>query len=241
MKLVIIDDEPLARSIIREYLSAYPGATVVAECNDGFEGIKAIAKYAPDLIFLDIQMPKLTGFEMLELVDDPPQVIFTTAFEAYAVKAFETHAVDYLLKPFSKERFDKAWQKAMAPGKSNASAGLVAASSVAGMQSRIVVKDGANIRIIPVAHVQYLEAADDFVKIHTAEGVFLKNKTMQFFEDALDAQMFVRSHRSFMLNVQLLVKLIPHEKENYLALLSTGEHIPVSKTGHSRLRQALGL
>ena len=142
MKVIIIDDEPLARSIIREYLSTYAEAEIVAECNDGFEGLKAIAEHQPQLIFLDIQMPKLTGFEMLELVDHPPQVIFATAFEEYAIKAFETHAIDYLLKPFSKERFDKAWQKALQhPGPQAPQALLAATSNVAGHQTRVVVKD----------------------------------------------------------------------------------------------------
>src|SRR4029077_5753041 len=113
MKAIIIDDEPLARMMVKEYLQSYPNITVVEECNDGFEGMKAIQQHQPDLIFLDIQMPKINGFEMLELIDNPPQVIFTTAFEEYAIKAFDAHAADYLLKPFSKERFDKAIQKAL--------------------------------------------------------------------------------------------------------------------------------
>lgn len=242
MKVIIIDDEPLARSIIREYLSTYAEAEIVAECNDGFEGLKAIAEHQPQLIFLDIQMPKLTGFEMLELVDHPPQVIFATAFEEYAIKAFETHAIDYLLKPFSKERFDKAWQKALQhPGPQAPQALLAATSNVAGHQTRVVVKDGASIRIIPASQIQYLEAADDYVKLHTKDGVLLKNKTMQFFEDSLDPQIFVRTHRSYMVNVQLVTRIVPNEKDSYLVSLSTGAQVPVSKTGYSRLRQVLDL
>lgn len=242
MKVIIIDDEPLARSIIREYLSTYAEAEIVAECNDGFEGLKAIAEHQPQLIFLDIQMPKLTGFEMLELVDHPPQVIFATAFEEYAIKAFETHAVDYLLKPFSKERFDKAWHKALQhPGAQAPQALLAAASNVAGHQNRVVVKDGTSIRIIPASQIQYLEAADDYVKLHTKDGVLLKNKTMQFFEDSLDPQIFVRTHRSYMVNVQLVTRIVPNEKDSYLVSLSTGAQVPVSKTGYSRLRQVLDL
>src|SRR4051794_20361925 len=166
MKAVIIDDEPLARSIVKEYLQYYPNIEVLAECSDGFEGIKAINLYEPDLIFLDIQMPKINGFEMLELVESPPGVIFTTAFEEFAIKAFETHALDYLLKPFGKERFDKAMQKFLLdqPDRSQTKAVIETAAEFTMQSNRIVVKDGGKIKIIPVGQVQYLEAADDYVK-----------------------------------------------------------------------------
>src|SRR5215831_8424940 len=200
MKAIIIDDEPLARNIVKEYLQAYPQIEMVQECNDGFEGVKAINQHQPDLIFLDIQMPKINGFEMLELIDNPPQVIFTTAFEEYAIKAFETHAVDYLLKPFSKDRFDKAMQKLSQPQQKTPAEKtkevLEAAGQSPAQSSRVVVKDGGKIKIIPVTQIHYLEAADDYVKIHTAEGSFLKKKTMQFFEDTLASFQFARVHRS---------------------------------------------
>src|SRR4051794_33064517 len=194
MKALIIDDEPLARSIVKEYLQYYPEIELVQECNDGFEGVKAINQYQPDLIFLDIQMPKINGFEMLELIDNPPQVIFTTAFEEYAIKAFETHAVDYLLKPFSKDRFDKALQKLAQQQKTNTEKTkevLEEAARSPAQSNRVVLKDGGKIKIIPVTNIQYLEAADDYVKIYTAEGSFLKKKTMQFFEDSLASFQFV--------------------------------------------------
>ncbi len=213
MKCIIIDDEPLARMMVKEYLQAYPDIEIVQECNDGFEGIKAIQQYQPDLIFLDIQMPKINGFEMLELIDDPPQVIFTTAFEEYAIKAFETHAADYLLKPFSKERFDKAIQKLLLQ-KNNAvnnTQAIVETASRSVVQSnRIVVKDGGKIKIIPVPQIQYVEAADDYVKIHTADGLFLKKKTMQYLEDSLQQQQFIRVHRSFIINTQLITRIDPY-------------------------------
>ncbi len=175
MKAVIIDDEPLARSIVKEYLQSHPDIEVLQECNDGFEGVKAINQYEPDLIFLDIQMPKINGFEMLELIENPPKVIFTTAFEEFAIKAFETHAVDYLLKPFGKERFDKAVQKLLQT-KSVAiqtQAVLETAANSPTQSNRVVVKDGGKIKIIPVANIHYLEAADDYVKIFTVEGCVL--------------------------------------------------------------------
>jgi two-component system LytT family response regulator len=245
MKAIIIDDEPLARNIVKEYLQAYPQVDMVQECNDGFEGVKAINQHEPDLIFLDIQMPKINGFEMLELIDRPPQVIFTTAFEEYAIKAFETHAVDYLLKPFSKERFDKAMQKLAAPQQKTPGEKTKDILETAGQSpvqsSRVVVKDGGKIKIIPVPQIHYLEAADDYVKIHTAEGAFLKKKTMQFFEDSLAPFQFARVHRSYIINTQLITRIDAYEKDSHLALLNTGARIPVSKTGYAKLKDVLGI
>ena len=241
MKAIIIDDEPLARMMVREYLQPYTHITVVEECNDGFEGLKAIQQHQPDLIFLDIQMPKINGFEMLELIDQPPQVIFTTAFEEYAIKAFDAHAADYLLKPFSKERFDKAMQKLQQQGANATQAVLETALQAPVQNNRIVVKDNGKIKIIPVAKVQYLEAADDYVKIYTAEGSFLKKKTMQYFEDALPAQEFIRIHRSYIVNAQLITRIDLHEKDSHLALLTTGARLPVSKGGYAKLKEVLGI
>jgi len=245
MKTLIIDDEPLARSIIKEYLQFHPELELIGECNDGFEGFKAIQQLQPGLIFLDIQMPKINGFEMLELIEDPPAVIFTTAFDEYAIKAFESHAVDYLLKPFSKERFDKAIAKWQQSGKRSIEkeqlGNLLGASSSPAEQQRVVVKMAGKIRIIPVDDILYLEAADDYVKIHTREGAFLKNKTMSYFESVLDGSQFVRTHRSFMVNVFEITRIDPYEKENHLALLKSGAQIPVSKTGYAKLKSVLGL
>jgi two-component system, LytTR family, response regulator len=241
MKAIIIDDEPLARSIIREYLLAYPDIEVMEECSDGFSGLKAIQQHQPDLIFLDIQMPKINGFEMLELVDEPPMVVFATAFEEYAIKAFEAHAADYLLKPFSKERFDKAMKKILQQQQHAALAVAQTALQSQAPANRIVVKDNGKIKIIPLPQIQYLEAADDYVKIVTAEGNFLKKKTMQFFEDSLPAQEFIRIHRSYIVNAQLITRIIPHEKDSQLALLTNGGQLPVSKTGFAKLKEVLGI
>jgi len=243
-KTVIIDDEPLARSVVTEYLQKHPDIEIVEECNDGFEGVKAIQQYQPDLIFLDIQMPKINGFEMLELLEEPPAVIFTTAFDEFAIKAFEAHAVDYLLKPFNQERFDKAIQKwkEHAAGSQKATSELLETASQSPAQSqRIVVKTGSKIKIIPVQDVFYLEAADDYVKVHTHEGSFLKNKTMNHFEKTLDAQQFVRSHRSYIVNVQQITRIDPYEKDNHIAILKSGGRVPVSRNGYVKLRSVLGL
>lgn len=244
MKAILIDDEPLARSIVKEYLQQYPQFEIAEECSNGFEGLKAIQQHNPDIIFLDIQMPKITGFEMLELLDQYPPVIFATAYDEYAIKAFEANAVDYLLKPFSKERFDKAMQKLLQQKKipqPQTQAVLDTAAHSPTQQNRIVVKDGSKIKIIPLAQIQYLEAADDYVKIVTADGNYLKKKTMNFFEQTMDGNQFVRVHRSYILNSQLITRIDVHEKDNHLALLNTGAKIPVSKTGYIKLKEVLGI
>lgn len=244
-KVIIIDDEPLARSIVREFLQKHPHLEVVQECGDGFEGVKAIQQHQPDLVFLDIQMPKITGFEMLELIEQPPAVIFTTAFDEFAIKAFESHAVDYLLKPFNQDRFDKAlakWAEQKSSQNEKATQELVESASFSPSQSqRIVVKNGSKIKIIPVHDVFYLEAADDYVKIHTAEGYFLKNKTMNHFEQSLDKGQFVRSHRSYIINIQQITRIDPYEKDNHVAILRSGAKVPVSRSGYGKLREVLGL
>jgi len=244
MKVIIIDDEPLARGIVTEYLKGFSQVEIVAECGDGFEGVKAIAQHQPDLIFLDIQMPKINGFEMLELLEEKPSVIFTTAFDEYAIKAFETHAVDYLLKPFTKERFDKALEKFFnqAPvQKKNTEKLLQSSTHLPSQSERIVVKTAGKIKIIPIPEILYLEAADDYVKIHTKDGSFLKNKTMGFFEESLPQNQFVRTHRSYIINIQEITRIDPYEKENHLAILRSGVRIPVSKTGYGKLKEVLGL
>lgn len=246
VRAIIIDDEPLARSLIKEYLVQFPQISLEGECNDGFEGVKAITTLHPDLIFLDIQMPKINGFEMLELIDQPPAVIFTTAFDEFAIKAFESHAVDYLLKPFSRERFNKAVEKfldqsSVQQQKSNTESLLQSDTEMQLQTERVVVKTGGRIKIIPVSQILYLEAADDYVKIHTPEGSFLKNKTMGFFEKTLPSSVFVRVHRSYIVNVQEISRIDPYEKENHLAILRKGERLPVSKNGYMRLKSILGI
>lgn len=246
MKAVIIDDEPLARSIVVEYLAAHPQIEIAAECNDGFEGVKAILQYKPDVVFLDIQMPKINGFEMLELVENPPAVVFTTAFDEYALKAFEAHAVDYLLKPFGQDRFDKAIEKlatqaTLSQQKKATEELMQSTPQVPSQNERIVVKTGGKIKIIPVQQIHYLEAADDYVKIHTPDGVFLKNKTMGGYEQSLPAETFARTHRSYIVNIHEITRIDPYEKDAHLAILKNGAKVPVSKAGYAKLKTVLGL
>lgn len=246
IKAVLVDDEPLARSMVAEYLENFPQVEVVSECNDGFEGAKAIMQYQPDLVFLDIQMPKINGFEMLEIIDNQPAVIFTTAFDEYAIQAFEQHAVDYLLKPITRARFDRAMAKFLdtqhlEAGKKNTRNLLDKIHQTDGKLERVVVKTGAKIKIIPVSSIIYLEADDDYVKIHTDEGLFMKNKTMASFEEQLDPAEFIRVHRSFIVKIDQIARLEPYEKDSYMAILADGRQVSVSKSGYSRLKQTLGM
>lgn len=243
MNVILIDDEPLSRDVVKAYLQDYPQVRVVQECNDGFEGIKAIQNEKPDLIFLDIQMPKINGFEMLELIEQPPAVIFITAFDDYAIKAFEANAIDYLLKPFSADRFAKAMQKFLDKNSPAAQTRevLEAMAVTPDQSSRMVVKTGSRIKIIQHHEVLYLEADDDYVKIVTQEGAFLKNKTMSFYEQVLDPKQFVRVHRSYILHIGQVTRIDPYQKESYLAVLRDGKQIPVSKTGYLKLKEILGI
>jgi two-component system, LytTR family, response regulator len=246
-KVVIIDDEPLARSIVVEYLQNHKDILVVAECDNGYEGVKAITQHKPDLVFLDIQMPKINGFEMLELLDNMPSIIFATAFDEYAIKAFETNAVDYLLKPFSKERFDLALEKWMAKKGNEGNDGKNIKNLLENNEkqieerTRIVVKTNSEITIVPVTDIHYIEAYDDYVKIFTKDNYYLKKKTMNYYEQVLDPALFFRVHRSFILNLQQLTRLEPLEKNSYIALLKSGKKIPLSRPGYSKLKEKLGI
>lgn len=243
-KVIVIDDEPLARSLIIKLLQNYPSFEVIDECPDGFEAFKSISKHSPDLIFLDIQMPRINGFELLEMLEKPPAVIFTTAFDEYALKAFESHAIDYLLKPITKERFDKAIQKCQHQALSSnieAVTHFIEDQVYEGYQHRIVVKDRGNIRIIPAEEIYYIEANDDYVKIVSKEGSFLKKNTLTNIEKILDPNLFVRVHRSYLMPISQLQSIEPYEKNSHIALLHCGMKISVSQAGMTRLKSLLRL
>ncbi len=243
IKALLIDDEPLARTIISGYLKEYSQIEVVKECNDGFEAIKAINEHQPDLIFLDVQMPKISGFELLEVLENPPAVIFTTAFEEYALKAFEQHAIDYLLKPISKSRFQKAMEKYLSnpsTQKDNTQKLIEDLESSKTFIERVLIKTGSTLKIIPTDKIIYLAADDDYVNIHTADGDYLNNKTLTYFEKNLDPSNFVRVHRSFIVQIDQIQRIEPYEKDSYRAILKNEARISVSKTGYPKLMKALG-
>ncbi|MES2619058.1 MAG: response regulator [Bacteroidota bacterium] len=239
LKVILIDDEPLARSLVKEYLQNHADVQIVQECNDGFEGIKAIQAHQPDLVFLDIQMPKLNGFEMLELIDHNPAIIFTTAFDDYALKAFEASAIDYLLKPFSKERFDRAVEKVKTQQAPNHETLLESLAKQPEESTRIAVKTNGNIVIVPISEVVYLEAYDDYVKIHTGQHIHVKKKTMAWYEKTLENTKFVRIHRSYLLNLDFLTRIAQTDKESYSAVLKNGHTLALSKNGYALLKERL--
>ena len=241
IKTLIVDDEPLAAGLVKEFLSAYPQFEVVAICHDGFEALKAIQLFQPELIFLDIQMPKITGFELLELLENPPAVLFTTAFDQYAVQAFDVKGIDYLVKPFSEARFAQAITRFLSQQKTKTVPEAVDYPVSEERNKRIVVRVKNEIKIIQTQEVRYFEAEDDYISIHTQEGKFLKKMTMKQLEESLDPEKFARVHRSYLVNLQEVAGLEPYEKESFLLRLRSGQKIPVSKSGYARLRQVLGL
>jgi len=243
IKTIIIDDEPLAIEIIMNYLESHEDIEVLAECHNGFDGLKAIHELQPQLVFLDIMMPKLNGFEMLELLDHHPVIIFSTAYDQYALKAFEQNAIDYLLKPYAQERLDLALEKARKQLSESSPTpeilSLIKYHQQTGDLHRVVVRNGSKINIIAVDKIHYLEAMDDYVYIHTVNGKFLKQQTMKYFEDQLPAREFVRVHRSYLLALNQLAKLEPYGKDSHVALLKSGGQLPVSRSGYQKLREVL--
>ena len=246
LKALIIDDEEPARLLIRSYLEAFPEISIAAECPNGFEGMKAIQAEKPDLVFLDIQMPKISGFEMLELLDDYPQIIFSTAFDEYAIRAFEFNAVDYLLKPYSRERFGQAVTKAIerisqksgpAPGLAKIASGTLPDGIYL---DRIVVKTGQKIRVIAIDQVEFIEAEDDYVMIYTGDGRYMKQMTMGYLENHLNPAEFLRVHRSHIVKLSEIVQLEPYDKETKVLVMKSGKKIHTSKAGMKRLREVLG-
>lgn len=243
-KVILIDDEPLAHQLLLEYLEPHSDIEVVASCHDGFEAVKAIAEHKPDLLFLDIQMPKINGFELLEIISENPSVIFTTAYDEYALKAFEVHALDYLLKPFSNERFEvalKKWRQTQNNSVFSSSEWNETALKQPDEHVRIVIKDGAEIRILPTIDVEYLEAYDDYVKIFYKGKAYLKKKTMNYFEKVLNPQQFIRIHRSYILNINELTKIESFKKNSYVAILRSGKRIPISRNAYTPLKEKLGI
>lgn len=243
IRAIIVEDEKLARDLLKNYLKEHPNIELLEECSDGFAGIKAIQQHKPDLVFLDIQMPKLTGFEMLELLDYTPCIIFTTAYDQYAIKAFEHNAIDYLLKPFPKDRFAAAIEKALEKisKKETETEKLknLSENTLEDSLRRIVVKSNQKINVFPVETVRYIEAQDDYVMIYTIEGKYLKQKTMKFFETHLDPDQFVRIHRSYIVNVEQIMRLEPYEKDNYVCVIKDGSKLKVSQTGLKILKERL--
>jgi len=234
---------------VREFVAAHPGVEVVAECGNGFDAVKAVAELSPDLMFLDVQMPKLNGFEVLELIGREVPVIFTTAYDQYALRAFEVHAVDYLLKPFSAERFHEAIHRARERMRAKDAAPAGEAGNIdkiisdakprSGPAGRVLIRDGANVHVLPVDKIDYVEAQDDYVAFKSEGKQYLKDQTLSAVEEALDPSRFVRIHRSFILNIDRISKVELYAKDSRMAILRDGTRLPVSRAGYARLSQLL--
>lgn len=239
---LIVDDEELARHVIRELLIPHTEIKLLAECANGFEAVKAFAEHKPELVFLDVQMPKLTGFDVLELIGENACVIFTTAYDQYAMRAFEVHAVDYLLKPIGKQRFEEAVEHAKRRlGEKMPSAQQLADAARPSQQflERVVVKDGTRVTLIPIAKLDYVEAQDDYVALASQGKKHLKQQTIASLEACLDPKSFVRIHRSYIVNLERVARIEPYGKDSRLAILSDGVRLPVSRAGYARLQSLL--
>jgi two-component system LytT family response regulator len=251
MRVIIVDDELLARAVLREYLAAYPDVEIVGECANGFEAVKAIAELAPDLVFLDIQMPKLDGFEVVELAgaggSKGPQYVFVTAYDQFALRAFEVHALDYLLKPFTRERLQQALAHARerlgTPQAGAAALDAVAAASEAAQRraplERILIRDGARVQVIPAASIDYIEAQDDYVQVVASGRSWLKSQRLAELEEQLDPGAFLRVHRSYIVSLAAIERIDPSGKDGHCAVLRGGARIPVSRSGYQKLRDLM--
>jgi two-component system, LytTR family, response regulator len=245
IRAIIIEDEEPARQLVKNFLSSFSEIDLLGEFSDGFSGLKAINEIKPDIIFLDIQMPKLTGFEILELSEHKPVIIFTTAYEQYAIKAFEANAVDYLLKPFTRKRFANAVNKAIERFHSNNKEEIKVQDVLKKMDekpeiiNRIAVRTGSKIHVINADDILYLESDDDYVRIHAKNGEFLKEKTMKYFETHLDPKIFIRIHRSYILNINSILRLDYYDKESYSAVLKNNATLKVSNSGYKLLKDTL--
>ena len=243
MRVIVVDDEELARALLRELLAAHEDVEIVAECGNGFEAVKAVTEKKPDLLLLDVQMPKLDGFDVLELIGADVPVVFTTAFDQYAIKAFQVHAVDYLLKPFGAERLAEALVRARSrilsrealPAKALVSEARTARSPL----ERILIRDKADVHVIPVAKIDYFEAQDDYVSLKVGDKNLLKEQTLSELEQLLDPNRFVRIHRRYLLNVARLAKIEQSVTDSRVAILQDGTEIPISRSGYAKLREIL--
>jgi two-component system LytT family response regulator len=241
LRAIIVDDEELARAFLREMLRGHSEIELAAECANGFEAVKAVAEHSPDLLFLDVQMPKLDGFEVLELIEPGPAVVFVTAYDQYAMQAFDAHAVDYLLKPFGAERFERALERAKARlGEGKLPREVAAERPATERPQRIVVKDGTKVHVIPLDKLDYIEAQDDYVALHSAGKSYMKQQPIGSLESALDPARFVRIHRSTIVNLERVARIEPYGKESRLAILHDGTRLPVSRSGYARLLEAMG-
>ena len=248
MRVIIVDDEPLARAVLREHLGSHADVEIVGECANGFEAVKAIAELAPDLAFLDIQMPRLDGFEVVELAGTKTHYVFVTAYDQFALRAFDVHALDYLLKPFTRERLAQALaharERLAAPAQAGQGEAAIRAL-VSDVQARhqplerILIRDGARVQVLPVARIEYVEAQDDYVAFYADGRTWLKNQRMAELESQLDPRAFLRVHRSYIVNLGAIARIEPTGKDGHCAVLKSGARVPISRSGYQKVRDLL--
>jgi two-component system LytT family response regulator len=249
MRVIIVDDEPLARAVLREHLAAHADVDIVGECANGFEAVKAIGELAPELVFLDIQMPRLDGFEVVELAGTKTHYVFVTAYDEFALRAFEVHAIDYLLKPFGRERLDAALahartrlrnREAQADGLQAVVQAVVrAATQRNGPLTRLLIRDGARVHVVPIADINYIEAQDDYIAVCAGGKRWLKSQRLSELENQLDPEAFLRVHRSYIVNVGAVARIEPLGRDSHCAVLRDGTRIPVSRSGYARVRDLI--
>lgn len=243
LRVVVVDDEPLARAVVREFISLHPGIEIVAECANGFEAVKAVSELGPDLVFLDVQMPKLSGFEVLELIGRDVPVVFTTAYDQYALRAFDVHAIDYLLKPFSEQRFAEALARARErlAARDHAPVDALVSETQARQTplERVLIRDGSQVHVLPIDRIDYVEAQDDYVSFRSEGKSYLKDQTLGVAESLLDPSRFVRIHRSYLLNIERIARVELYAKDSRIAILRDGTKLPVSRAGYARLAKLL--
>jgi two-component system LytT family response regulator len=246
MRILIVDDEALAREFLIEQLAGIPGTEVIGQAANGFEAVKLTEELSPELLLLDVQMPKLSGFEVLELLGPrAPRVIFVTAFDEFALRAFEVHAIDYLLKPVEPARLAAACARAQANIASGAAATspetLAAAARPPGRSlERVLIRENARVHVLPVELLDFIEAQDDYLSFATGGKRLRKQQTLTDIEAQLDPARFVRIHRSFLLNIERLARIEPYAKDSWLAILQDGTRLPLSRKGYQRLRELIG-
>lgn len=244
MRVIIVDDEHLARALLREHLTSHADVEIVAECANGFDAVKAIAEFQPDLTFLDIQMPKLDGFEVAELAGASTRYLFVTAFDQFAIRAFDVHAIDYLLKPFAKDRLDQALARArlsLGATQSAAQAPIEAAAAAARTRplERILIRDGARVQIVPTSTIDYIEAQDDYIGICSGGRQWLKSQRLTDLETQLDPQAFLRVHRSYIVRLEAIARIEPSGKDGHCAILHSGTRVPISRTGYPKVLELI--
>lgn len=240
---LIADDEPDAISLIKVYLSQIQEIKIVSQCADGFETLRQINALKPDIAILDIRMPRINGFEILEVTEHHPVVIFSTAYDEYAIHAFEANAADYLLKPYSEQRFRKAIAKAIERLLSNSLPPdpLKMRENIPEMLNRLVTRHNQQLVIIPIDEITYLESSDDYVEIHTLKGRFRKQITLGYLENHLNNDIFARVHRGFIVKLSEITSIVPWSKNSWMAILKNGKKIPVSLSGIKILKEKLGI